>query len=210
MRKNRLTSRKTTQSGNTTTATGPTRDAGAQLAVCDRTPLGDAKRAKSHGRTAAAGRLRIETTHGRALTLIVTSRFLPLARVPLLPGLESAVTVPVAADGRLRGAEDWLTDWQTEFLDLYIRRRALMAAAGIHLERGEIPAARTLLAQVDRVGSPSRQVESLEIRRRASIDGDPAAAKLLDQLFTETLLTVRALDDTTTQLDLQKRIDAGK
>ena len=193
-----------------TTLTVQSRAGGVPLADCEVFSLGDAKSAKSLGRTDAAGRLRIEPTHGRALSLIVASRFLPLARVPLLPGLESAVTVPVAADGRLRGAEDWLTDWQTEFLDLYIRRRALMAAAGIHLERGEIPAARTLLAQVDRVGSPSRQVESLEVRRRASIDGDPAAAKLLDQLFTETLLTVRALDDTTTQLDLQKRIDAGK
>ena len=88
--------------------------------------------------------------------------------------------------------------------------RVLMAAAGVHLERGEIPAARTLLAQVDHVGSPSQRIESLEIRRRASINGDPAAAKLLNQLFTDTLLTVRALDDTATQLDLRKRIDAGK
>lgn len=193
-----------------TMLTVQSRAGGAPLADCEVFSLGDAKSASSLGRTDAAGRLRIEPTHGRALSLIVASRFLPLARVPLLPGLESEVTVPVAADGRLRGAEDWLTDWQTEYLDLYIRRRALMAAAGIHLERGEIPAARTLLAQVDRVGSPNQRIESLEIRRRASIDGDPAAAKLLNQLFTETLLTVRALDDTTTQLDLQKRIDAGK
>ena len=118
------------------------RAGGAPLADCEVFSIGDAKSAKSLGRTDAAGRLRIEPTHGRALSLIVASRFLPLARVPLLPGLEAAVTVPVAADRRLRGAEDWLTDWQTEFLDLYIRRRALMAAAGIHLERGEIPAVR--------------------------------------------------------------------
>ncbi len=193
-----------------TLLTVQSRAGGVPLADCEVFSLGDAKSANSLGRTDAAGRLRIESTHGRALSLIVASRFLPLARVPLLPGLDSDVTVPVAADGRLREAEDWLTDWQTEFLDLYIRRRALMAAAGVHLERGDIPAARTLLAQVDRVGSPSQRIESLEIRRRASVDGDPAAAKLLDQLFTETLLTVRALDDTTTQLDLQRRIDEGK
>lgn len=193
-----------------TTLTVQSRAGGVPLPDCEVFSIGDGKSARSLGRTDAAGKLRIETTHGRTLTLIVASRFLPLARVPLLPGLEAGVTVPVAADGRLRGAEDWLTDWQTEFLDLYIRRRALLAAAGVHLERGEIPAARTLLAQVDHVGSPSQRIESLEIRRRASINGDPAAAKLLDQLFTDTLLTVRALDDTATQLDLQKRIDAGK
>ncbi|MBA4018279.1 MAG: hypothetical protein C0483_14015 [Pirellula sp.] len=196
-------------SGGTVLTVQP-RSGGEPLVDCEVFSIGDGKSASSLGRTDGEGRLRIAPTHGRALTLIVASRFLPLAKAPLLPGLEAEVTVPVAADGRLRGAEDWLTDWQTEFLDLYIRRRALMAAAGIHVERGELPAARLLVAQVDRLGSPSQRIEALEIRRRAFVDGDPAAAKLLNQLFTESLLTVRALDDATALLDLQRRIDAGK
>lgn len=177
------------------------------VADCDVFAVGPEKQTRSLGRTNIDGKLSVASTDGRPLRLIVAGRYIPLAQLPLLPGLEPEVTVPIAADGRLRGTEDWLTDWQTEFLDLYVRRRALMAAASVMIERGEMPAATKLLDQIDRLRSPAERIQSLEIRRRtAASGGDPAASKVIDQLFAEVLATVRQLDDAAALDDLRRRL----
>ncbi|MBN8626527.1 MAG: hypothetical protein J0M17_13650 [Planctomycetes bacterium] len=177
------------------------------VADCEIFAVGPEKQTRSLGRTNVEGKLSVTSTDAHPLRLIVAGRYLPLAQLPLLPGLEPEVTVPIAADGRLRGTEDWLTDWQTEFLDLYVRRRALMAAASVMIERGEKPAATRLLDQVDRLGSPAERIQSLEIRRRtAASGGDPAASKIIDQLFAKVLATVRQLDDAAALVDLRRRL----
>ncbi|MGC3970956.1 MAG: hypothetical protein QM775_27575 [Pirellulales bacterium] len=178
---------------------------GTPTADCEVFAIGAEKQARSLGRTDADGRLWIEPADGRVLRLVVAARYLPLAQIPLLPGLEPNVTVEVAGDSRLRGAEDWLTDWQTEFLDLYVRRCALMAAASIMIEKGDKPAATKLLDQIDRLGSPNERITSLEIRRRNATGGDPAAAKLIERLYDDVLATVRTLDDTATLAELRQR-----
>lgn len=177
------------------------------VADCEIFAVGPERQTRSLGRTNVDGKLSVASTDGRPLRLVVAGRYLPLAQFPLLPGLEPEVTVPIAADGRLRGTEDWLTDWQTEFLDLYVRRRALMAAASTMIERGEMTAATKLLDQVERIGSPAERIQSLEIRRRtAASGGDPAASKIIDQLFAEVLATVRQLDDAAALVDLRRRL----
>jgi hypothetical protein len=177
------------------------------VADCEIFAVGPEKQTRSLGRTNVDGELSVAATDGRPLRLVVAGRYLPLAQLPLLPGLEPQVTVPIAADGRLRGTEDWLTDWQSEFLDLYVRRRALMAAASVMIERGEKPAATKLLDQVERLGSPAERIQSLEVRRRmAASGGDPAASKIIDQLFAEVLATVRQLDDAAALVDLRRRL----
>lgn len=143
----------------------------------------------------ATGRFSLSAVDGRPQTYVVTSRFLPLAKVPIVPGLVPELTLPVAADSNLFAAEERLMQWQANFLDLHIRRRVLLVLAAAYLEQAKPESAGALLSMLDQGERPSEKIVELEsLGRRLSADAD-VSRRAIDRLIGDAVTAARELDD---------------
>jgi hypothetical protein len=158
------------------------------------------------GTTDDRGRITIAADDGRVRTLVVAGRYLPLARLPLVAGLDAEVSAPLPVDARLFEAERRLANVQSEFTDRLVLRRVLALTAATQLERGDKQAATTTLARLGQVGSITDFADSLESRRRLMGLGPSTSDRLIDRLYTEALAAMRAADDRQTMAELQKRL----
>ena len=158
------------------------------------------------GTTDALGRITIPPASGRVQTVVVTTKYLPLARFPLVHGAVPRTTAKVPGSAKLLATEEWLADWQTRFTDIYIQRRVLATLAAARIEQGAPEAARALLDASEKVESPRDYVEALELRRRTTKGDAPLESRLLDQLFDDSLAVARKLDDSALQAELRSRL----
>lgn len=182
---------------------------GSPLAGCRVFAGDDGNAAHLVGTTDERGRIVVPSAEGCVRTIVVTTRYLPLAKFPLAPGSIPRLTAAVPGDPTILETEYWLADWQAEFTDLYIQRRVLATLASARIEQGSLDAARSLLDALDQVGSPRTQVESLELRRRTTKVDGPIETRLLDRLFGDSLDVVRKLDDSAVQAELRSRLAAA-
>ncbi len=158
------------------------------------------------GTTDALGRITVPPASGRVQTVLVTTKYLPLARFPLVPGAVPRTTATVPGSAKLLATEEWLADWQTRFTDIYIQRRVLATLAAARIEQGAPDAARALLDASEKVESPREHIEALELRRRTTKGDAPLESRLLDQLFNDSLAVARKLDDSALQAELRSRL----
>jgi hypothetical protein len=162
------------------------------------------------GTTDQRGRITIAADDGRIRTLVIAGRYLPLARLPLIAGLEPEASAPLPVDARLFDAERRLSNLQSEFTDLLVLRRVLALTAATQLERGDKSAATATLARLGQVGSTAAFTDALEARRRTMELGPSTADRLIDRLYSEALSAMRAVDDRQALAELQKRLAEAK
>lgn len=179
------------------------------LADCEVYRLLPERRYESLGKTDYSGKLFVPAHDGQAESLIVTSRYLPLAKLPLVPGLVAEVAAPVAADHNLRAVEDWLAAWQSDFVELYIRRRALIVTAGYLLDHGRTADAKKMIDQIHRLGARQARVDALDLRRRSALGASASESRLVEAVFALALRSVAGLDDTQAVITLAEKIDAA-
>lgn len=179
--------------------------AGCRVFVQD----GDAP-AEPLGATDAAGRIVVPAAEGRVRVLYVTSRFSPLAKLPLVPGLVERIDAPTSGSPELLAAEDRLAAWQTKALDLLIERRVLTALAGGRLEQNDREAAAAALARLDRTTKPNELTAELESLRRRFVVGPEATQRTIAALFHEAAASAAMLDDAAEIADLRRRASGGR
>lgn len=158
------------------------------------------------GTTDARGRITIPPAPGRVRMVLVTTRYLPLARFPLVTGTVPQTTALVPGSAKLLATEAWLADWQSRFTDVYIQRRVLATLASARIEQGAFDSARALLEASEKMESPRLHIEALELRRRTTRGDEPLESRLLEQLFDGSLDVVRKLDDSAVQAELRNRL----
>jgi hypothetical protein len=186
----------------TTTVRVTTRD-GRPLSGCTVYVQAEGAKATPLGRTDAAGAISVSADDGRVRTLVVTTRFCPLAKLPVVPGAVAEVTAPTAAEPELLAAEDRLTAWQAEFLDLFVARRVLLASAERHVEEQDRAAAETALSRLDRGDKPARLLGDLELMRRR-FAGEAASNRMIASLVDEATAAAKALDDSQAVAELRR------
>jgi len=172
--------------------------------------IGAGGTATSSGTTDEGGRITIAADGGRVRTLVVAGRYLPLARLPLIAGLDAEVAAPVPVDGRLFEAERKLANLQSEFTDRMVLRRVLALTAATQLERGDKAAAAATLARLGQVGTVAEFADALESRRRLMDLGPSTSDRLIDRLYGEALAAMRAVDDRQAQAELERRLAEAK
>lgn len=162
------------------------------------------------GTTDARGRVVVPAMGSRTQSIVVTTKYLPLAKFPLVPGLTAQLNVPVPGNARIIDTEHWLADWQAEFTDLFIHRRVLATLASARIEQGNLASAQSLLESLDRAGSPRRLVETLEARRRTTTVEGPVESRLVARLFDDSQNVATQLDDATTIHEIRSRLSAAQ
>jgi hypothetical protein len=109
-----------------------------------------------------------------------------LARLPLVPGLESVVEARLPDDRERLAIEGYLFGLQEALVDAVARREILLTRIQARIDEGKLDDARALLAQLERLPTRSDLLDLLEERRRRSQVGDARTRGRIDKQFKET------------------------
>lgn len=171
-------------------------------AVCDDADKPSGRTVPGDGR----GRFTLAAADGRPQTVVVTSRFLPLAKVPVVPGMVKEQTLSVAADSVLFAAEERLMQWQSTFLDLHVRRRVLLMLASSYLDQEKPEAAGALLSALDQGERPSERIAELEsLGRRLATDAGPSK-RAVERMIADAAAAARELDDADSAAEVRGKL----
>ena len=138
------------------------------------------------GRTDLLGRITIAPSESPIRVLIVRSGNESLARLPVMPGLESELLARVSNDDARLQAEGIVTGLQEELVDLVTRREVLIARAETQLAENHLDKAAELVTELQRL--PTRlqfQHRITQAQKRLTAD-DPLVQRKIDALFSHT------------------------
>jgi hypothetical protein len=114
-----------------------------------------------------------------------------LAKLPVVPGAEPEIVVPLPDDDMRLEAEARLAAMREELVDVVARRNILMARARQKIEAKDFEAAQELMRSVDQLPGRSQFNLTLTTASRLLRSDDPQIQRRIDQLFqaTETVLS---------------------
>ena len=160
----------------------------------------DAKKGTLLGRTDRQGRITIPPAECPLRVLLIRNGSEPLARLPIVPGLESELIATVANDdGRLE-AEGLITGLQEEIVDLVTRRTVLLARTRARIEAGKFDEAAELVETLNGLQTGPQFASTLDAQRKSIYSNDPAVQAKIDALFSDTRkLMLKYLDPKTVE-----------
>jgi hypothetical protein len=120
----------------------------------------------------------------------VASAGVPLARVPIVPGAQQYVDVPLPDDGIRLQAAARLASLREDLIDLVARRNIFMARVRQQIEEKNYDQARELLESLDELPGRSQFNQTLEREARQHRTKDPQVQRRIDQLFAATQLVL--------------------
>ena len=139
------------------------------------------------GRTDYRGRVSIPPAAGALRVLQVRHGGAPLARLPIVPGLEAELSVQIADDDQRLEVEGFITGLQEELVDLVIRREVLIVRARARIEAGRLGEAKELIDQIPRLEkAQSRLSRDLAAQRRHARAADAAMQAKIETLIADT------------------------
>jgi hypothetical protein len=139
------------------------------------------------GRTDRRGRLPVPPAESPLRLLIVRHGEQPLARLPVVPGLEPELTAGIPNDDQRLRAEGVITGLQEDLVDLVIRREVLITRAKARLEAGRIDEAGEMIDQVLRLAKSKTDLAVLLAQQRGEIRAqDPTIQAKIEALFNDT------------------------
>jgi hypothetical protein len=139
------------------------------------------------GRTDSSGTFRLTGKHPDVLMVYIRSGDDLLARLPLVPGLESSTTIHLDDTGRRPESARFVAAMRVDLLDLAAQKQTLMARFQRQVINGQLDDA-TKTAETLRTLSTSEQfLKSLDARRAelGTTLADPAATAWLDKQLAE-------------------------
>ena len=137
------------------------------------------------------GTLSISPGKTRVQFLLVKSGGQLLAKLPIVPGADAEVAVPLPDDDVRLVAEARLAALREDLIDVVARRNILMARARQKIEKRDYDAAQEMLRALDELPGRSQFNLTLTTTARQFRSNDPQIQRRIDQLFqaTQTLLT---------------------
>jgi hypothetical protein len=164
------------------------------------------------GATDRRGELRVGPGTASPLRVVlVLSGDRPLARLPLVPGLEPVLTAGIPDDeGRLE-AEGLITGVQERLVDLVTRREVLYVRAKQRIDDRRFDAARQLIDELTRLPDATQFRLHLDNERKRIGTDDPRVQTRIDALFDDTrqLIDQHLTPDLAEQLRQQLRTAEG-
>jgi hypothetical protein len=129
-----------------------------------------------------AGRISIPPGRTRLQLLYLKNGGQLLARLPIVPGAEPLIDVPLPDDDARLEAEARLSAMREDLIDLVVRRNVLMARTKQRIEKKDWAKARELLRVLDNL--PGRAQFDLELSKQARLvrSDDPQIQKRIDRL----------------------------
>jgi hypothetical protein len=143
------------------------------------------------GASDAAGRITVRAGSHPVQNVFVKHGGQLLAKLPVVPGAEREISVPLPDDDMRLEAEARLAAMREELVDVVARRNILMARARHEIEQKDFDAAQQLLRSVDQLPGRSQFNLTLTTASRLLRSDDPQIQRRIDQLFeaTQTVLS---------------------
>jgi hypothetical protein len=143
------------------------------------------------GTTDRAGTLAVPPGESRVRMLYLKNGGQVLARLPIVPGTEREISVPLPDDDPRLAAEAKLAALREELIDVVARRNIFMARARQKIKSSEFDAAQKLLADADQLPGRSQFNLTLTTAARTLRSDDPQIQRRIDQLVevTQTVMS---------------------
>jgi hypothetical protein len=137
------------------------------------------------------GALVVQPGKSRVQVLFVKNGGQLLARVPIVPGADRELSLPLPDDDMRLAAEARLSALREELIDVVARRNILIARVKQKIEKRDYDAADKLLRSLDELPGRSQFDLTITTASRILKSDDPQIQRRIDNLFnaTRTLLT---------------------
>jgi pentatricopeptide repeat protein len=109
-----------------------------------------------------------------------------LARLPLVGGMNSSLTVEIPDDDQRLEAEGFITGLQESLVDFVARREVLVMRIRSKLQAGDVDEARRLFKEMRQFGSAEQFSLPLKRQRQLLASGDPQVQAKIARLFDDT------------------------
>jgi hypothetical protein len=138
------------------------------------------------GRTDGDGKLTVPADLSPLRILLVKHGGEPLARLPMMPGLEPRMQVEIADDDDRLLAEGIITGFQEHFVDVIARRQVLMTQIRARLEENKAAEAKAMLDELRTFGRQEDYINEVRIQKQRAVSPDNRIQKKIDKLFDDT------------------------
>jgi hypothetical protein len=148
------------------------------------------------GATGRDGTLDIPPAKEKVRILIVKNGGRLLARLPVVPGVQPEIDVPLPDDDARLAAETRLSALREDLIDVVARRNILMARVRQKIKSKDFEGAQKLILQINQL--PGRAQFTLEIQNAARRvkSADPQIQRRIDHLFEGTQAALTQYLDT--------------
>jgi hypothetical protein len=146
----------------------------------------DSPRTELVGRTNGDGKVTIPADASPLRILLVKHGGEPLARLPMMPGLEPRMQVEIPDDDDRLLAEGIITGFQEHFVDVIARRQVLMTQIRARLEENKPAEAKAMLDELRTFGRQEDYINEVRIQKQRAVSPDKRMQKKIDKLFDDT------------------------
>jgi hypothetical protein len=146
----------------------------------------DSPRTELVGRTDGDGKLTVPADIAPLRILLVKHGGEPLARLPIMPGLEPRMQVEIADDDDRLLAEGIITGFQEHFVDVIARRQVLITQIRARLEENKAAEAKKMLDELRSFGRQEDYINEVRIQKQRAVSPDKRIQKKIDKLFDDT------------------------
>jgi hypothetical protein len=129
-----------------------------------------------------------------------------LARVPMVPGAEAAIDVPLPDDDLRLQAAARLAALREDLVDLVARRNIFIARVRQQIEDKNYQQARQLLGTLDELPTRAQFTQTLDREARLHRTKDPQVQRQIDQLFAGMQTVVGKFLDSQPIADLHEQL----
>lgn len=138
------------------------------------------------GRTNGLGELTIAADASPVRVLLIKHGGEPLARLPIMPGLERTARAEIADDDQRLAAEGMVTGLQENFVELVANRAVLMLRIRARMSEGKLDEAKNLMEELRKLGRQDDLSIMIDLRKRSAASPDPRMQRKIDRLFEDT------------------------
>jgi hypothetical protein len=162
------------------------------------------------GATGRDGKLDVPPGKQQVRLLTIKNGGHLLARLPVVPGAQSEVEVPLPDDDAHLAAETALAALREDLVDVVARRNILMARVRQKIKSKDFDAAQKLLLEINEL--PGRAQFNLELTNaeRRTRSADPQIQRRIEQLFEGTLAALTQYLDTRPVNELSNELRAAQ
>lgn len=138
------------------------------------------------GRTDGDGKLLVPADANPVRILLVKHGGEPLARLPIIPGLEPVMKAEVTDDDQRLVAEGIIVGFQERFVDLIARRQVAITRIRARLEENKMDEAKALLEELRLMGRQEDYINEIRVQKQRAVSDDKRMQKKIDKLFDDT------------------------
>jgi hypothetical protein len=162
------------------------------------------------GATGRDGTLEVGPAEQRVRLLIIKNGGHLLARLPVVPGAQAQIDVPLPDDDARLAAETHLASVREDLIDVVARRNILMARARQKIKSKDFDAAQKLILEINQLPGRSQFNMELTNARRRMRSPDQRIQRRIDQLFDGTQAALTQYLDTRPINELSNELRAAQ